>query len=42
MKKEVAIDILENIKKSLSEENWKEETLKNIVIYKKYLENSDD
>ena len=42
MKKEVAIDILENIKKSLSKENWKEETLKNIAIYKKYVENYDD
>ena len=38
MKKEVAIDILEDIKNSLMKENWKEETLKTIVIYRKGLE----
>ena len=38
MEKEVAISILEDIENSLQKENWKEESLKNIAIYRKGLE----
>lgn len=38
MEKEVAIDILKDIRNSLMKENWKEETLKTIAIYRKGLE----
>ena len=38
MEKEVAISILEDIENSLQKENWKEESLKTIAIYKKGLE----
>lgn len=38
MEKEVAISILEDIENSLQKENWKDESLKNIAIYRKGLE----
>ncbi len=38
MEKEVAISILEDIEISLQKENWKEESLKTIALYKKGLE----
>lgn len=38
MEKEVAISILEDIENSLQKENWKEESLKTIAIYRKGLE----
>ena len=38
MENEVAISILEDIENSLQKENWKEESLKNIAIYRKGLE----
>lgn len=38
MEKEVAIDILKDVRNSLMKENWKEETLKTIAIYRKGLE----
>lgn len=38
MEKQVAINILEDIENSLQKENWKEESLKTIAIYRKGLE----
>ena len=38
MEKEVAISILEDIENSLQKENWKDESLKTIAIYRKGLE----
>ena len=38
MEKEVAINILEDIQNSLMQKNWKEESLKNIDLYRKGLE----
>lgn len=38
MEKEVAISILEDIENSLQKDNWKEESLKTIAIYRKGLE----
>lgn len=38
MEKEVAINILEDIQNSLIRENWKEESLKTITLYRKGLE----
>lgn len=38
IEKEVAIDILEDIQNSLTQTNWKEESLKTIAIYRKWLE----
>lgn len=38
MRKEVAIEILEDIQNSLMQENWKEESLRTIAIYRKGLE----
>ena len=38
MKKEIAINILEDIEDSLIQKNWKEESLKNIDLYRKGLE----
>lgn len=38
IEKEVAIDILEDIQNSLTQTNWKEESLKTIAIYRKGLE----
>ena len=35
MEKEVAISILEDIENSLQKENWKDESLKTIAIYRK-------
>lgn len=37
MEKEVAISILEDIENSLQKENWKDESLKTIAIYRKGL-----
>ena len=37
MEKEVAVNILEDIRNSLMKENWKEEALKTITIYRKGL-----
>lgn len=38
IEKEVAIDILKDIQNSLTQTNWKEESLKTIAIYRKGLE----
>ena len=38
MKKEIAINILEDIEDSLIQKNWKEESLKTITLYRKGLE----
>lgn len=38
MRKEVAIEILEDIQNSLMQKNWKEESLRTIAIYRKGLE----
>lgn len=38
MKKSVAIDILKDVRESLSQENWQEQTLRTINIYKKNIE----
>lgn len=38
IEKQIALNILEDIQDSLMKENWKEESLKTIDIYKKGLE----
>lgn len=38
MKKSVAIDILKDVRESLLQENWQEQTMRTIKIYKKNIE----
>ena len=38
MKKEIALNILEDIKKSLQEENWREAGIKTVSLYRKNIE----
>lgn len=38
IEKHIAINILEDIQNSLMQKNWKEESLKNIDLYRKGLE----
>ena len=38
MEKSIAINILEDIKDSLSQENWEEQTMKTIRTYRKNIE----